>query len=201
MLAVAIDVLIGLCLGLLAGYHRGWVDVIVSRVIELGLSFPAFFLILTVMALLGRSSLWTMALVIGLTRWTGVARLVRAEVLRLRELDFVAAARISGVSSLRIMVRVVLPHALGPVLVSATFGVASVILVESALSFLGFGAPPPTASWGEVLGQAYENPHAWWLVFFPGLLLFLAVSAINLLGQGLRDALDPRTQGTLGQRE
>lgn len=201
MLAVAIYVLIGLCLGLLAGYHRGWIDAIISRVIELGLTFPAFFLILTVMALLGRSSLWTMALVIGVTRWTGVARLVRAEVLRLRELDFVAAARVSGASTTRILLRVLLPHALGPVLVNATFGVASVILVESALSFLGFGAPPPTASWGEVLGQAYENPQAWWLVLFPGLLLFISVSSINLFGQGLRDALDPRTEGTLGERE
>jgi peptide/nickel transport system permease protein len=201
LLAVALYVLIGLFLGLVAGYHRGWVDLVVSRVIELGLTFPAFFLILTVMALLGRSSIWTMALVIGLTRWTGVARLVRAEVLRLRELDFVAAARVSGASSSRILLRVLLPHALGPVLVNATFGVASVILVESALSFLGFGTPPPTASWGEVLGQAYENPQAWWLVLFPGLLLFVAVSSINLVGQGLRDALDPRSEGTLGERE
>ncbi|MCK5796757.1 MAG: ABC transporter permease [Deltaproteobacteria bacterium] len=190
--AVAIYVLIGLFLGLLAGYHRGRVDWVISRVIELGLTFPTFFLILTVMALLGRTSVWTMALVIGLTRWTGVARLVRAEVLRLRELDFIAAARVAGASSARIMLRHLLPNALAPVLVNATFGVASVILVESALSFLGFGTPPPTASWGEVLGQAYDNPHAWWLVVFPGLLLFIAISAINRLGQGLHDALDAR---------
>lgn len=196
IVAVAIYTSIGLLLGLLAGFYRGRVDFLISRLIELGLSFPTFFLILIVMALLGRSSLGTMMLVIGLTRWTDVARLVRAETLRIRELDFIAAARVAGAGPARIMRRHILPHAAGPVLVNATFGIAGVILVESALSFLGFGTPPPTASWGEVLGQAYSNAHAWWLVLAPGALIFAAVSGINLLGQGLHDVLTATTSST-----
>jgi peptide/nickel transport system permease protein len=190
--SVGLYCLVGLLLGLLAGYGGGRVDALISRLIELGLTFPTFFLILIIMALLERSSIWTMVLVISVTRWTHVARLVRAEVLRLRELDFVEAAVSIGAGPVRIMVRHLVPNALGPVLVNATFGVAGAILVESALTFLGFGTPPPTASWGEVLSQAFEYQDRWWLTICPGLLLFTTITALNLVGEGLRDAIDPR---------
>ena len=190
--SVLIYVVIGVLLGIVGGYYRGRVDLVVSRVIELGLTFPTFFLVLVVMALLERSSIAAIMVVLGLTGWTGVARLVRAEALRLRELDFVTAARACGAGDGRILARHILPNALGPVLVNATFGVAGAILLESALTFLGFGTPPPTASWGEVLSQAYEHQGQWWLTICPGALLFLTVSALNVLGEGLRDAADPR---------
>jgi len=197
LVSVSIYLVIGISLGLLGGYLGGRADFVVSRLIELGLTFPTFFLILIIMGLLERTSLWAMMVVLGVTRWTDLARLVRAEALRLRTLDFVTAARASGAGAIRIMARHVLPNALGPVLVKATFGVAGAILVESALSFLGFGAPPPTASWGEVLSQATEHPGCWWLTLFPGALLFLTVTALNLVGEALRDALDPRLRSSL----
>jgi peptide/nickel transport system permease protein len=190
--SVAINVLLGLALGLCGGYFRGRVDLVVSRLIELGLTFPTFFLILVVMALLDRASVPVLILVLGLTRWTDVARLVRAEALRLRELDFVTAARAAGAGNLRIIWRHILPHATGPVLVSATFGVGGAIVAETALSFLGFGTPPPTASWGEVLAQGFEFQNRWWLVLCPGALLFVTVTSLNLVGEGLRDRLGGR---------
>jgi peptide/nickel transport system permease protein len=192
LLSVALYLIIGLALGVCGGFLGGRVDWIVSRLIELGLTFPTFFLILVIMALQERTSLLTMITVLGLTRWTDVARLARAEVLRLKTMDFILAARASGAGPLRIMVRHLIPNALGPVLVNATFGVAGAILVESGLSFLGFGVPPPTASWGEVLSQAVEHQDRWWLTVCPGALLFLTVTALNLVGEGLRDAIDPR---------
>lgn len=190
--SVALYLLIGVPLGLLAGYLRGGVDLFISRLIELGLTFPAFFLIIVIMALLERSSVWTLILVLGSTSWTGVARLVRAEALRIRELDFITAARACGASPGRIMLRHVLPNAVGPVWVNAAFGVAGAMVAEAALSFLGFGTPPPTASWGELLGQGFEFPDRWWLVLCPGLMLFATVTALNLVGEALRDAGDPR---------
>jgi peptide/nickel transport system permease protein len=190
--SVAIYLLIGVTLGLLAGYLRGGADFLISRLIELGLTFPAFFLILVIMALLERSSIWTVVLVLGLTGWTHVARLVRAEALRIRELDYITAARACGAGPARVMLRHVLPNAMGPVWVNAAFGVAGAMVAEAALSFLGFGTPPPTASWGELMGQGFEFPDRWWLVLCPGLLLFITVTALNLLGEALRDAGDPR---------
>jgi len=136
--------------------------------------------------------------VVGLVYWTRVARLVRAEALRVREMDFVAAAITLGYSDLRIMVRHILPNTLGPVWVTATFGVASMILVEASLSFLGFGAPDDMASWGSLLRGAMGNFHAWWLVLFPGLTIFTVVSAYNLAGEALRDALDPHLRAERG---
>jgi peptide/nickel transport system permease protein len=195
--SVVLYVVIGLTLGLVGGYIRGRTDWVVSRLIEIGLTFPTFFLILIIMALSERTSLLMIMVVVGLTRWTDVARLVRAEVLRLRELDFVTAARAAGASSAWIIRRHLLPNAMGPVVVNATFGVAGAILVESALTFLGFGAPPPTASWGEVLSQAYELQNRWWLTLCPGALLFLTVTCLNLVGEGLRDAIDPRMRDPL----
>lgn len=191
LVSVSIYASIGVLLGLLAGYHRGRVDWVISRLIELGLTFPTFFLILTIMALLERTSILVIMVVIGLTRWTDVARLVRAEALRLRELDFVIAARALGAGPLQILWRHLLPNALGPVVVNATFGVAGAILYEAALTFLGFGTPPPTASWGEVLSQSFSHQECWWLVFCPGLLIFVTVMAINLVGERLRELVDP----------
>jgi len=198
LVSVAISVLCGLLLGVAAGYFRGRTDFVISRLIELGLTFPTFVLILVVMGLRERSSLLAIMLVLGLTRWTDVARLVRAEALRIRELDFVLAARAMGAGPLHIISWHVVPNLLGPVLVYAGFGVAGAILTESALSFLGFGVPPPTASWGEVLSQAMEHPESWWLTLCPGALLFLTITALNLVAEALRDATDPRLRDPAG---
>lgn len=195
VVAVGIYVLIGILLGALAGFYGGWIDMIVSRLLEVMMVFPTFFLILTIMGIVERPSIWHVMLVIGLTGWPGVARLIRGEILRVRELDYVAAVRALGGSDRRIILRHVIPNAIGPVFVAATFGLAGAILVESSLSFLGFGTPPPTASWGELLTQAYDHAvtsGAWWLTVFPGLAIFLTVTAYNLVGEGLRDAMDPR---------
>ena len=191
--AMLIAVFIGLLLGTLAGWYGGWVDALISRLTEVMLSFPTLFFFLAVLGLMRVSSLWPLVLVLGFTRWTDISRLVRAEVLRLRGLDFVAASRALGLSSLRVLLVHVVPNALGPVLVAATFGVASAILIESTLSFLGLGAPG--ASWGELLTQAHRNlvhPAAWWLAVFPGLAIAGSVIAIHLLGEGLRSALERR---------
>jgi ABC-type dipeptide/oligopeptide/nickel transport system permease subunit len=183
-------VLIGIVLGALAGYYGGWTDVVISRVIEVFQCFPAFFLILIVVVFLGPSILNIM-LVLGLTRWPGVARLVRGEFLRLRGLDFVVASEALGVPQRRTIFRHILPNAMGPVLVAATFSVASGILTESALSFLGFGVLAPVPSWGSLLTEN-RSPEFWWIQIFPGLMIFLTVTLYNLLGEGVSDALDPR---------
>lgn len=193
--AVFLCLLIGLILGGLAGYYGGVVDAVISRLTEVMITFPTLFFVLAVLGLLRIGSLAPLVLVIGFTRWTDIARLVRAEVLKLKGLDFVTAARALGLSDARILVRHLLPNALSPVLVAATFAVASAILIESALSFLGLGAPPPTASWGELLTQAHRyltHPGAWWLAVFPGLCIAVTVLALNELGEALRGLLDPR---------
>jgi peptide/nickel transport system permease protein len=195
LVAVAICVVIGVCLGALAGFYRGLPDALISRSIEVLIAFPTFFLILCVLSLVHVHTWLPLMLVIGLTRWTDVARLVRAEVLKLAPQAFVQASRALGASDRRIVFRHLVPNALAPVLVAATFGFAGAILVESALSFLGFGVPPPTPSWGELLTQAHRyltHPGAWWLGVFPGVTIFLTVASVNLVGEGLRDALDPR---------
>ncbi len=190
--AVGISLAIGIVLGALAGYYRRWVDVLVLRIIEVMLCFPTFILILALIAFLP-PSIWNIMVAIGVTSWTGVARLVRGEFLKLRESDFVTAARATGLRDSRVIFRHILPNALAPVFVTATFGVAGAILTESALSFLGFGVPPPDPSWGEVLSQSKRYvDFAWWLVTFPGLAIFVTVTAFNLVGDGLRDAMDPR---------
>ncbi|HTE07037.1 MAG TPA: ABC transporter permease [Planctomycetota bacterium] len=183
-------VLIGIVVGALAGYYGGRVDLVISRVIEIFQCFPPFFLILIVVVFLGPSILNIM-LMLGLTRWTGVARLVRGEFLRLRGLDFVVASEALGVRQRRTIFRHILPNAMGPVLVAATFSVASGILTESALSFLGFGVLAPVPSWGSLLTEN-RSPEFWWIQIFPGLMIFLTVTLYNLLGEGVSDALDPR---------
>jgi len=190
--AVGISTLIGIFLGALAGYYRGWVDSLIMRLVDIMLCFPAFFLILAVIALL-EPSIYNIMIVIGLTGWMGVARLVRAEFLSLKEREFVAAARVLGAWDGRIIFRHLLPNAMAPVLVSATLGVAGAILTESALSFLGIGVQPPTPSWGNILTAGKDNIEvAWWLSVFPGAAILVTVLAYNLLGEGLREALDPR---------
>ncbi len=167
-------------------------DTLIMRLVDIMLCFPSFFLILTVVALLP-ASIYNIMIVIGLTSWMGTTRFVRAEFLSLREQDFVAAARALGVSNFRIIFRHMLPNAIAPVLVSATIGIATAILVESALSFLGFGVPPPHATWGNILsgGQnfIFDAP---WLTFIPGFSILIVVLAFNLFGEGLRDVLNPK---------
>jgi peptide/nickel transport system permease protein len=193
--AVGLATLIGLVVGALAGYYGGWVDAALMRLVDLMLCFPAFFLILAVIAVL-EPSIWNIMAVIGLTSWMGVARLVRAEFLSLREREFVIAARALGASDLRLIMRHMLPNALAPVMVSATLGVAGAILTESALSFLGLGVQPPTPSWGNILTAGKDNIEiAWWLSVFPGLAILITVMSYNLLGEGIREAIDPRLKG------
>jgi peptide/nickel transport system permease protein len=168
------------------------VDTLIMRVVDIMLCFPSFFLILTVIALLP-ASLYNIMIVIGLTSWMGTTRFVRAEFLSLRELDFVAAAKALGVSDLRIIFFHMMPNAIAPVLVSATIGIASAILTEAGLSFLGFGVPPPHATWGNILsdgqGFIFDAP---WLTFVPGIIILIVVLAFNLFGEGLRDTLNPK---------
>ncbi|MCH5276299.1 MAG: ABC transporter permease [Desulfovibrionaceae bacterium] len=190
--AVGISVIIGMFLGLLAGYFGGWIDEIIMRGVDVMLCFPSFFLILSVIAFLD-SSLVNIMAVIGLTSWMGVARLVRAETLSLRERDFIAASRLAGASPARVLVIHILPNALTPVLVSATLGVAGAILVESSLSFLGLGVQPPYPSWGNMLMEGKATLEiAPWMSLYPGLAILITVLGYNLLGESLRDLLDPR---------
>jgi peptide/nickel transport system permease protein len=193
--AVGISILIGILIGAIAGYKGGWVDSLLMRFVDIMLSFPSFFLILTVVAIL-RPNIYNVMIVIGITSWEGTARFVRAEFLSLRERDYVQAARALGVKDRRIIFRHILPNALAPVFVTASLGVASAILVEAGLSFLGFGVQPPAPSWGNILteGRTYIFD-AWWLTVFPGLAILITVLSFNLFGEGLRDALDPRLRG------
>ena len=190
--SVGIAVTIGLILGLTAGYFRGLADEIIMRGVDVMLCFPTIFLILAVVGFL-EPSLFLIMVAIGLTSWMGVARLVRAETLSLRERDFVAAAKLTGVRPLTIMLIHILPNAMAPVLVSATLGVAGAILIESSLSFLGLGVQPPYASWGNMLMEGKDvleiSP---WMSLYPGLAIFITVFGYNLLGESLRDYLDPR---------
>lgn len=190
--AVGISTLIGIFFGALAGYYGGWIDSVIMRFVDIMLCFPTFFLILAVIAFLD-PSIWNIMIVIGLTSWMGVARLIRAEFLSLRQRDFVLAAQALGASDSRLIFRHILPNAMSPVLVSATLGVAGAILTESALSFLGIGVQPPTPSWGNMLITGKQTlGSAWWLSVFPGIAILLTVLGYNLLGEGVRDALDPR---------
>lgn len=193
--AVSISIFIGILVGAAAGYYGRWVDSVLMRFVDIMLCFPTFFLILTVVALLG-PSIFNIMLVIGITSWMGTSRFVRAEFLSLRERDFVQAARALGMGDRRIIFKHILPNGLAPVFVTATLDVATAILVEAGLSFLGFGVQPPAPSWGNILteGRTYIFD-AWWLTLFPGFAILLTVLSFNLLGEGLRDALDPRLRG------
>ncbi|HEX3067760.1 MAG TPA: ABC transporter permease [Thermoanaerobaculia bacterium] len=194
LIATAMSALAGSFLGAIAGFYGGASDWIVSRLIEIILCFPFLFLVLAIVAFFG-PSIWTIMLALALTNWTSEARYVRGEVMRLREMEFAHAARASGARDYRIIFRHLLPNALAPVLVSASFGVAYAIVTESALSFLGLGVPLPTATWGSILSSAKEFvEYAWWLIVFPGLAIFMTVAAFNIIGDRFRDALDPRSE-------
>jgi peptide/nickel transport system permease protein len=192
--SVGIALLIGIFLGALAGYFGSWVDLVISRVFELQLAIPTFFLLITIAAVLPPSIFLTM-LIIGLTGWVGIARFTRNEFLKIRNLDYVTAALALGVSNRKIMFRHILPNALAPVMVSIVLGVAGAILLESSLSFLGIGVPADTVTWGSILNEARSNTFAWWLAVFPGFAIFITMLAFYLVGEGLRDALDPRLRG------
>lgn len=192
LVATGISLLIGLVIGAVAGYYGGVCDILLSRVIEIVICFPFLFLILAVIAFLP-PSIYNIMLVIGITRWTDIARYTRAEFVRLKAHEFTEAARALGVGDGKIIFRHILPNSLAPVLVTATFGIASAILIENSLTFLGLGVQPPSPSWGGLLASAREQDFAWWLTIFPGTAIFVTVTAYNLLGEGLRDASDPRS--------
>ncbi|KFO66893.1 peptide ABC transporter permease [Smithella sp. SCADC] len=190
--ATGVAIIIGTILGAVAGYYGGWVDSVIMRFVDIMLCFPTFFLILAVIAFL-EPSIWNIMIIIGLTGWMGVTRLVRADFISLRERDFVKAARAIGAGDLRIIFLHILPNAMASILVAATLGIAGAILTESALSFLGIGVQPPTPSWGNILTAGKDNIDiAWWLSFYPGLAILITVVGYNLLGEGIRDLLDPR---------
>ena len=197
--SVGIATAIGIALGAGAGYHGGSVDGAVMRLVDLMLVFPRFFLLLAVLAFL-KPSIWTIMVVIGLTGWMGVARLVRAEFLALKEREFVIWSQSIGASAFRIIWRHILPNAMGPVLVAMTLGIPAAILTESGLSFLGLGVRPPYATWGNILNEGKEVIElAWWLSVYPGLAILVTVLSYNLLGEGIRDALDPRLRQSVGR--
>ncbi len=195
VMSVIVLVLVGVAFGTLAAYYGGLLDIVLMRLLEVVHSVPTLLLLVAMLAVLapqGWGAVFAMMIVIGLIRWTDVARLVRGEILRVKTLDYVQASRAQGASDSRIILWHILPNAISPVLVSATFAMASAILLESALSFLGFGIPDDMASWGGLLNGARGNTDAWWLAVFPGFAIFLTVTVYNVAGEGLRDAIDPR---------
>jgi len=192
--AVGISTIIGILLGSISGFYGKLTDAIIMRFVDITLCFPTIFLIMTVIAFL-EPSIYNIMAIIGLTSWMGIARLVRAEFLTLKTRDFVLASRIAGADDMRIIFSHILPNALSPVIVTATLGVGAAILTESALSFLGIGVQPPTPSWGNMLTEGKDNIEiAWWLSFYPGIAILITVLGFNLLGEGLRDVFDPRSQ-------
>ena len=191
--AVGISSVIGIFAGAILGYFGGKVDFVGMRVVEIMMAIPTFFLIITIVAFFPRS-LFNIMIIIGITSWTGNARFIRAEFFKLRNQDFVQAAVSQGLPLRSILFRHMLPNGIAPVLVNATFGIAGAIFIEAALSFLGFGVAPPTPSWGQMLslGVSTTGRFLWWLTLFPGLSIFFTVLAYNLVGEGLRDSLDPK---------
>jgi peptide/nickel transport system permease protein len=197
--SVGIATAIGIVLGSVAGYQGGWLDGFVMRLVDLMLVFPRFFLLLAVLAFL-KPSIWTIMVVIGLTGWMGVTRLVRAEFLSLKEREFVLWSQSIGASGFRIIWRHILPNAMAPVLVAMTLGIPAAILTESGLSFLGLGVQPPFATWGNILNEGKDTIEiGWWLSLYPGLAILFTVLSYNLLGEGIRDALDPRLRQAVGR--
>jgi len=191
-ISVGIAAVIGIILGSAAGYHGGLADAVIMRLVDLMLVFPRFFLLLAVLAFL-QPSIWTIMAVIGVTGWMGVARLVRAEFLTLKEREFVIWSESVGASASRVIFRHILPNAMAPVLVAMTLGIPAAILTESGLSFLGLGVQPPYATWGNILNDGKDSIEiAWWMTVYPGLAILVTVLSYNLLGEGIRDALDPR---------
>lgn len=192
LIAVGIATMIGLFLGSIAGYSGGKIDSIIMRFTDLMLCFPRFFLILAVVAIVG-PSIYNIMVIIGVTGWMGIARLIRAEVLSLKEREFIVASKALGAGSFHIILKHLIPNGIGPVLVSFVFGVAGAILTESGLSFLGLGVQPPEPSWGNILMESKSVLGvADWLIIFPGLAILITVLAFNLIGEGIRDILIPK---------
>ncbi len=192
LIAVGLATVIGIILGSASGYFGGKIDTVIMRFTDIMLCFPSFFLILSVIAVLG-PSIFNIMIIIGFTSWMGIARLIRAEILTLKQRDFVLASRALGASDLFIIVRHLIPNGLGPVLVSFVFGVAGAILTEAGLSFLGLGVQPPHPSWGNILMEGKSVMGVgWWVILFPGLAILITVLSFNLLGEGIRDSLNPR---------
>ena len=190
--STGIAAFIGITLGAIAGYMGGAIDMVISRIIELVMCIPGIVLILALIAVIDKINIWIMMAILGLTSWTGIARLTRAEFLKLKQSEFVAAAQSIGAGPLRIMFRHILPNALAPVMVPIVFGIAAAIKVEAGLSLLGFGAPPPNPSWGTVLNAGTSNYTEWWQIVFPGIAIFITILAYNLIGEGVQEATDPR---------
>ncbi|MFC1624504.1 ABC transporter permease [Candidatus Omnitrophota bacterium] len=189
LIAVGISAIIGITLGSIAGYYGRWVDAVIMRFVDIMLCFPTFFLILAVIAVLG-PNIVNIMVIIGVTSWMSVARLIRAQILSLKERDFIYAERAIGASDVRIITRHLIPNAMAPVLVSITLGIAAAILVESSLSFLGIGVQPPIPSWGNILSEGKSvMGTAWWMMLFPGMAIFVTVLGYNLLGEGIRERL------------
>jgi len=193
VIAVGLSITLGALVGLVAGYFGGVVDAVLMRVVDAALAIPRLFLLLLVLAVSERVPVWALVLLIGATGWFGTSRIVRAEVLRLREESYVRASEALGASRRRVILRHLLPNTLGPLLVAATLGVGDVILLEAGLSFLGLGIQPPAPSWGGMILEAREVlVTAPWAGLFPGLAIVLTVLSVNLVGDAVRDAVDPR---------
>jgi peptide/nickel transport system permease protein len=194
-IAVSLSLFIGIFIGAYAGYYGGVTDSILMRFVDIMLTFPSFFLILAISAIL-KPSIINIMIIIGLTSWMGIARIIRAEFTQNREKDYVLSAKAAGASDSYIMFFEILPNTVAPILVSATLGVAGAILIQASLAFLGIGIMPPTASWGGMLsrGKTYIMA-AWWLTLFPGIAILLTVLSFNLIGEAVRNALDPRYSG------
>jgi peptide/nickel transport system permease protein len=191
-ISISIAVIIGTILGLISGYYGGTVDNIIMRLVDIMLCFPTFFLILLVIAFV-KPNIYNIMIVIGLTSWPSLTRYVRAEVLKIKNLEFVLSAKLAGFSTAKILFVHILPNVLAPVVVTFSLGIASAILTESALSFLGLGVQPPEPSWGNILTSGKDYIYiAWWLSLFPGLAIFITVVGFNLLGEGLRIYLSPK---------
>ncbi|MFN3149531.1 ABC transporter permease [Bremerella sp.] len=193
--SMGIASVIGIVIGAVSGYYGGWIDFVLSRFIEVVLCVPTLILVIALLAVVVSPSIWQVVLVIGLTGWTGIARLTRAEFLKIRQIEYVAAAKAMGAGPFRIMFVHILRNALAPILVPISFGIAAAIFTESALSFLGIGADSQTPTWGRVLKEGQDQIRSmWWLSFFPGLAIFTTVLAYNLIGEGIQEATDPRTR-------
>ncbi|MHB1646314.1 MAG: ABC transporter permease [Candidatus Acididesulfobacter diazotrophicus] len=196
-IAVSISLFIGVIIGAFSGYYSGLIDSLLMRFVDIMLTFPSFFLILAISAIL-KPSIINIMIIIGLTSWMGVARIVRAEFIQNRQKDYVLAAKASGASDSYIIFSEILPNCIAPILVSATLGIAGAILIQASLAFLGIGIMPPTPSWGGMLsrGKTYIMI-AWWLTLFPGIAILMTVLSFNLMGEAVRDALDPRINNSL----
>jgi peptide/nickel transport system permease protein len=192
VLVAILSSILGLIVGAVAGYYGGWIDNILMRITDLVLTLPALAILATVASLEGQGSQWRITFILAFFFWTGLARVVRGVFLSLREKEYVEAAKAAGAGDMRIMFRHILPNTLGPIIVNGTLAVGTAILVEAALSFLGFGIKPPATSLGILIADGQNNPQKWWLTVFPGVAIVLIVLCINFIGDGLRDALDPQ---------